>query len=294
MSKIFQNKNQIIVAHPVKHNNLTRYIYLKKHSGKLFKKQTFSTEFNKGLILEDKKGEEIKDEIEQMTRERTIFVTNIGYDYTEKDISQILSSYGKVEEVRLGTIENEKDKLVEHMGYSSFSEVKPNSFVEKGSAHVLFEDEKILKQIFKKPKNEIEFKPEKKKKGLEKYLEIYQSQKLDLNKDKILLNKWMKRYDKKVKEEEDMIEALEGQPDKDGFIKVLPKKGKKRQAILTEEDLKQRASKKVKKTPTVEIPLYSFQQMEKKKGKIELLREQFQKDKEKIKMMKQQRKFKPF
>lgn len=291
MSKIFKNKNQITVAQPIKYKKKLRYLYLKKHSGKLFKKQSFSTEFNKGLILEDKKGEEIQDEIEQLTRERTIFITNLGYDTTEKEISDILSKYGKVEEVRLGTIENDKDKLVEHLGYSSFSEVKPNSFIEKGSAHVLFEDEKTLKQIFKKPIDEIEFKPENKPKGLSRYIQMYENQKLDSKSDKILLNKWMKKYDKKVQEEEQMIEALEGQPDKDGFIKVLPKKGKKRQVLLKEEDLK-RVTKK-KKTTRVEIPLYSFQQTDKKKEKIEILREQFQKDKEKIKKMKSERKFKP-
>lgn len=43
-----------------------------------------------------------------------------------------------------------------------------------------------------------------------------------------------------------------------------------------------------------DIALYRFQRMEKKQEKLQNLRSQFEKDKEKIRIMKENRKFKPY
>jgi ribosomal RNA-processing protein 7 len=291
MSTIINQKKTMIIAQSITYNGVSRFLYFKKHAGKLYMKQTFSSDFNKELI-QGNNPEEVKDELEQLTRERTIFVTNIGFDMTPDDISSIFSKYGTVLEVRMGNMLSDQDKKLLFMGLTAFNEIKKDPIASCGTAHVLFENEKSVTKALKQPIQNIEYIPSEKPQGLDRFVKLHKSQVLIPKKDKLKIDKWMESYDRMVAKEEVMIEALEGQPDQDGFIKVVPKKGQKRQLPQTAEGIK--ANKKKKKNKgSVEISLYRFQNMEKKKEKLETLRDQFQKDKEKIAKMKGDRKFKP-
>jgi ribosomal RNA-processing protein 7 len=299
--KLMKSGKSNVVSCPIKFNGDTHYIYFKKHTGKLFKKQNFTSEENKKEIRKSKgEKEEIDDEIEQFTRERTIFVSNIPFHSTEEDLTKIFSVYGKVKDVRIGNTITEDEKKIEHLGKSSFSEIKQDSMLKSTNAHILFEDEASVEKSLnskvnidvkstKTTKNGLESKKFKKFNILKEYLEIYKSQMLDPKKDFKMLNNWMKDFDEKVLQEEKLIEIIQNEPDEDGFVKILPKNGKRFQTPLKLQDFTERKKKK----DVVEIPFYKFQRIEKQMSKMETLRDQFEKDKEKIERLKNHRKFKP-
>eukprot|EP01080_Neovahlkampfia_damariscottae_P001141 gene1141-10655_t len=287
--KVIKSGKVNVISQPINYDGNMHYIYYKKHTGKLFKKQEFTTDEVKKEILRFKDDtEEIEDEVEQLTRERTLFVSNLPFDLNEIDLITIFSVFGKVKDVRIGNTLSDDERKIEHLGFSSFNEIKPNSMVKSGTAHILFDDEKGLENSLKK-KVKIEYNsPKEKMNGLKKYIEIYKSEQLEVKKDFKKLNLWMKSYDQKVQEEEKMIEIIQNQPDEDGFIKILPKNGKKFQPTKLETA----AIRKPKKRE-FDIPFYKFQRIEKQMSKMEKLRDQFEQDKEKIQRLKNNRKFKP-
>ena len=125
--KVLKSGKVNVISQPIIYDGTKHYIYYKKHTGKLFKKQEFTTEENKKEILRFKdEKDEIEDEVEQLTRERTLFVSNLPFNLTENDLISIFSIFGKVKEVRIGSTISEDEKKIEHLGFSSFNEIKQN------------------------------------------------------------------------------------------------------------------------------------------------------------------------
>jgi len=347
-----------------KKNEVVRYMFFKKHTGNLFPtnpQTSFEINLNGGKEEDSK-----EDKIEEMTRDRTIFLMNIPFFFTKTDIQNFFEkvlAIGTVKEIRIGSLMDSQEKKLQDYGYSGFSEVVPKPFVSCGAAHVLFEDEDVMDNLFQLSFNKpfrIQWPPivvlddhktnDVKIGGLEGHLEEVLTQEIQ---DVKRLNLWLKKYDEAIAKQEELVEILKNQPDPDGFIKVLPTKGKKiakpikydeylqRQQHHLQQQEQQKKKKKISITnPSMvfsvsqqnsqvlgdesssisgtssmknngnmididdqlllkrnkkdfDIALYRFQRLEKKQEKLQNLRSQFEKDKLKIRKMKENRKFKP-
>lgn len=96
----------------------------------------------------------------------------------------------------------------------------------------------------------------------------------------------MREFDKRAQREEDLIQALRGKPDADGWIKVIAPRGQRHKGPLHASELPQKPKEEVK-------AIYKFQRIEKKREKMQKLREKFEEDKKRIAQLRAKRKFKP-
>lgn len=137
--------------------------------------------------------------------------------------------------------------------------------------------------------------------GLKRYMNEHLYHQLTtgekLQSTKSFLNQWMMHFDQSEKSEEELIEALRGQTDADGWTKVIAPKGKRHLPPPQKEDIEKKnatAKRPTKFKDQVEMPFYKYQRAEQKKKEIELLRQKFEQDKQLIEQMKNNKQFKPY
>ncbi|KAM4021710.1 ribosomal RNA-processing protein 7 homolog A isoform 2-T2 [Anomaloglossus baeobatrachus] len=130
--------------------------------------------------------------------------------------------------------------------------------------------------------------------GIHKWIEDYKKSFVDVDALQAEIDTYMQEYDEKVTTKEDKAKEKEGVPDEDGWITVT-RKGRRpgiarTEAInlrLTEKEKKKRAQKEL-------LNFYAWQIRNKKKEHLAELRKKFEEDKQKIALMRAQRKFRPY
>ncbi|XP_071279152.1 ribosomal RNA-processing protein 7 homolog A isoform X1 [Agelaius tricolor] len=132
------------------------------------------------------------------------------------------------------------------------------------------------------------------KTGISKWIASYEASIVDPKELKAEVDAYMQDYDKKVAEEEAKAAMEEGVPDEEGWVKVT-RKGRKPGLPRTEAaNLRVLEKEKQKRARKELLNFYAWQHRETKREHIAQLRKKFEEDKQRIALMRAQRKFRPY
>ncbi|KFQ30059.1 PREDICTED: ribosomal RNA-processing protein 7 homolog A, partial [Merops nubicus] len=132
------------------------------------------------------------------------------------------------------------------------------------------------------------------KTGIRKWIASYAASIVDPEELKAEVDAYMQDYDKKIAEEEARAAEEEGVPDEEGWVKVT-RRGRRpglprteaASLRLLERERRKRARKEL-------LNFYAWQHRETKREHIAQLRKRFEEDKQRIALMRAQRKFRPY
>ncbi|KFO96051.1 Ribosomal RNA-processing protein 7 A, partial [Calypte anna] len=132
------------------------------------------------------------------------------------------------------------------------------------------------------------------KTGISKWISSYAASVVDREELKAEVDAYMQDYDKKMAEEEAKAAKEEGVPDEEGWVKVT-RKGRKPGLPRTEAaNLRVLEREKQKRARKELLNFYAWQHRETKREHIAQLRKKFEEDKQRIALMRAQRKFRPY
>ncbi|KAF1478897.1 hypothetical protein FQV18_0011320, partial [Eudyptula minor novaehollandiae] len=132
------------------------------------------------------------------------------------------------------------------------------------------------------------------KTGISKWIASYAASVVDQEELKAEVDAYMQDYDKKIAEEEAKAAKEEGVPDEEGWVKVT-RKGRKPGLPRTEAaNLRVLEREKRKRARKELLNFYAWQHRETKREHIAQLRKKFEEDKQRIALMRAQRKFRPY
>ncbi|NXS91881.1 RRP7A protein, partial [Jacana jacana] len=132
------------------------------------------------------------------------------------------------------------------------------------------------------------------KTGISKWIASYAASVVDQEELKAEVDAYMQDYDKKIAEEEAKAAREEGVPDEEGWVKVT-RKGRKPGLPRTEAaNLRVLEKEKQKRARKELLNFYAWQHRETKREHIAQLRKKFEEDKQRIALMRAQRKFRPY
>ncbi|NWX13820.1 RRP7A protein, partial [Aegotheles bennettii] len=132
------------------------------------------------------------------------------------------------------------------------------------------------------------------KTGISKWIASYEASVVDPEELKAEVDTYMQDYDKKIAEEEAKAAKEEGVPDEEGWVKVT-RKGRKPGLPRTEAaNLRVLEREKRKRARKELLNFYAWQHRESKREHIAQLRKKFEEDKQRIALMRAQRKFRPY
>ncbi|XP_077195423.1 ribosomal RNA-processing protein 7 homolog A [Paroedura picta] len=130
--------------------------------------------------------------------------------------------------------------------------------------------------------------------GIQKWIAGYAASVIDPAELKKEVDAFMQAYDQKVAEEDANAENEDGVPDEDGWVKVT-RKGRRPGLPRTEAaNLRALEREKHKRARKELLNFYAWQHRETKREHIAQLRKKFEEDKQKIALMRAQRKFQPY
>ncbi|KAM3915754.1 ribosomal RNA-processing protein 7 homolog A [Leptodactylus fuscus] len=224
---------------------------------------------------------------------RTLFVINVPGYVTESGLSEIFSSCGHVQFV----------ELLDKPGPSVKNQVEENTFFKQKTlkgfrvAYIVFKNESGVKK-FRSNKVWTSLVVSNRdrcvKAGIHKWIEDYEKSFTDVAALQAEIDQFMEEYDKKVATKEDKAKEEEGVPDEDGWITVT-RKGRRPGVARTEAVNVRLLEKEKKKRAQKELlNFYAWQHRNKKKEHLAELRKKFEEDKQKIALMRAQRKFRPY
>ncbi|NXA21411.1 RRP7A protein, partial [Ibidorhyncha struthersii] len=132
------------------------------------------------------------------------------------------------------------------------------------------------------------------KTGISKWIASYAASIVDQEELKAEVDAYMQDYDKKIAEEEAKAAKEEGVPDEEGWVKVT-RKGRKPGLPRTEAaNLRVLERERQKRARKELLNFYAWQHRETKREHIAQLRKKFEEDKQRIALMRAQRKFRPY
>ncbi|NXD84095.1 RRP7A protein, partial [Halcyon senegalensis] len=132
------------------------------------------------------------------------------------------------------------------------------------------------------------------KTGISKWIASYAASVVDPEELKAEVDAYMQDYDKKIAEEEAKAAKEDGVPDEEGWVKVT-RKGRKPGLPRTEAaNLRVLEKEKQKRARKELLNFYAWQHRETKREHIAQLRRKFEEDKQRIALMRAQRKFRPY
>ncbi|XP_069593212.1 ribosomal RNA-processing protein 7 homolog A isoform X2 [Ranitomeya imitator] len=227
------------------------------------------------------------------SEKNSVLVVNVPAYVTKKCLSDIFSSCGFVESVTLlDKMEPSVKKRAEDYRYFNQQAIKgfqaANIVFKNSSGIQKFRSIKVWTPLIISKRDDFV------KAGLHKWIEDYEKSFVDVVVLQAEIDKYMQEHDKKVATKEDKAKEKEGVPDEDGWITVT-RKGRRpgiarTEAVnfrLTEKEKKKRAQKEL-------LNFYAWQLRNKKKEHLAELRKKFEEDKQKIALMRAQRKFRPY
>ncbi|OXA41721.1 ribosomal RNA-processing protein 7 homolog A isoform X2 [Folsomia candida] len=220
---------------------------------------------------------------------RTLLILNIPPFVYEKNIRQMFSAFGKIDEIFLHqkptlSIPNQANKY-----FPSEKELVDGYKV----AYVVFSDIRSVKELIQIKTNEIEplLLNGEIHAGMRKWIDDYNSQIID----PAVLEEDVKQYMIEFEKQEIRRKAAEKQasePDDEGWVTVTSQ-GKRAGTKRTESTQEKLKAKKRRMEKAV-LNITPAQIKATKAKQLEELKKKFDEDKQKIALLKQQRKFKPF
>ncbi|KAM9983772.1 hypothetical protein ACTFIY_000511 [Dictyostelium cf. discoideum] len=210
---------------------------------------------------------------------KTLFVTNLpSHCQTLEDVKKLFK-YDFIESVHFGqpNLKNNDQTQTD----DSSEQIDEST---KHVAHIVMNDQDSLKLFLKKSHSLSIQQPSLPLNGFNYLLNQYNSKIIvDYDELQTKLDNIMIDYDKRVLESKKKSK-LRNVPDEEGFITVGPSSAK----VMTAEEVKALMEKKEKKN------FYAFQHRQTKKDELDVLRQKFEEDKQRISKVTAARKFKPY
>ncbi|XP_017499645.3 ribosomal RNA-processing protein 7 homolog A isoform X1 [Manis javanica] len=226
---------------------------------------------------------------------RTLFILNVPPYCTEECLSRVLSPCGAVQAVEL----QEKPDLAESPKQPESKFFHPQPIPGFQVAYVVFQKPGgMAAALALKHPLLVSTASHPVKTGIRSQYREWISNYTDAVPDpealRVEVDTFMEAYDKKIAEEEAKAEEEEGVPDEEGWVKVtrrgrrpvLPRTEAASLRVL-ERERRKRARKEL-------LNFYAWQHRETKMEHLAQLRKKFEEDKQRIELMRAQRKFRPY
>ncbi|KAH0616823.1 hypothetical protein JD844_028237 [Phrynosoma platyrhinos] len=261
------------------------------------------------LYVKEHKVREDKDH--NRPQNRTLFVLNVPPYCTEECLSRLFSGFCSVQSVEMC----EKPILGEKTEPSKtkFFGAKIPSHMQMETApihnYMLFDSQgfQVAYVVFKSPAGVqaakslsteepllISSNRHPVQTGIQKWIAKYAASIVDPTELKTEVDGFMQTYDQKIAKEEAKAEKEDGVPDEEGWVKVT-RKGRRPGLPRTEAaNLRALEREKRKRARKELLNFYAWQHRETKREHIAQLRKKFEEDKQKIALMRAQRKFRPY
>uniref|UniRef100_A0A8C5PT22 Ribosomal RNA processing 7 homolog A n=1 Tax=Leptobrachium leishanense TaxID=445787 RepID=A0A8C5PT22_9ANUR len=241
------------------------------------------------------KEHKVREKVEQSRPlNRTLFVINIPPYCTEKCLSQIFASCGTVVSVELQDKPGPSKKCNKEVRSKYFDHNMPKGFKV---GYIVFKKDvgpKELKHLKLQKPYVMSENLQTVKTGIHKWIEDYEESLTDTVDLQNEIDNFMKEYDKKLAEEDEKAKLEEGIPDEDGWVKVT-RKGRRPGLARTEAvNLRVMEREKKKRAQKELLNFYAWQHHDSKREHLAELRKKFEEDKQKIALMRAQRKFRPY
>lgn len=228
--------------------------------------------------------------------DRTLFVLNIPPYCSEGVVKELFSQFGSVESV----------DLRDHPGSSQESGPRLSRFFKPAQkqgfkvGYIVFQNSSSIAAA-KSHSHDVPLvvctEQHPVKTGLQKWTQQYSDSFIHPDKLQELVDSFMEGYDKRKEEEADRLkkEAEQQQEDEEGWVKVTrgPKGAKARPH--SEAANKRTLQKEMRKKKRKELMnFYTWQHRNTQKEHIAELRKKFEEDKQRIALLRAQRKFRPY
>ncbi|NXN94258.1 RRP7A protein, partial [Rhinopomastus cyanomelas] len=224
---------------------------------------------------------------------RTLFVLNVPPYCTADALSRLFSRCGQVQAVDIC----EKPGPVEKKEKSTSKFFNLKTVTGFQVAYVVFRKPsgvQAAKALSQEGPLLISTESHPVKTGIRKWIDSYAASVVDPEELKAEVDAYMQDYDKKMAEEEAKAAEEEGVPDEEGWVKVT-RKGRKPGLPRTEAaNLRVLEKEKQKRARKELLNFYAWQHRETKREHIAQLRKKFEEDKQRIALMRAQRKFRPY
>ncbi|CAK7296353.1 Ribosomal RNA-processing protein 7 homolog A [Vulpes lagopus] len=224
-------------------------------------------------------------------QKRTLFVLNVPPYCTEECLSRLFSPCGAVQSVELQEKPNLGDSPKEPK--SKFFDPTPVPGFQV--AYVVFQKPGgVSAAIVLKGPLVVSTESHPVKSGIHKWISNYVDSVPDPETLRIEVDTFMEAYDKRIAEEEAKAKEEEGVPDEEGWVKVT-RRGRRPVLPRTEAaSLRVLEKERQKRARKELLNFYAWQHRETKMEHLAQLRKKFEEDKQKIELMRAQRKFRPY
>ncbi|KAK5856676.1 hypothetical protein PBY51_008257 [Eleginops maclovinus] len=228
--------------------------------------------------------------------DRTLFVLNIPPYCSEDVVKRMFSEFGSVQSV----------ELRDHPGSSHESGPKISKVFRPAAkqgfkvGYVVFENASSIKAAKSHPHNVplvVSTKEHPVRTGTQKWIQQYSDSFVHTDKLQQTVDSFMEGYDKRKKEEEERQkeEAEQQQEDEEGWVKVTRGSKGTKARPHSEAANKKTLQKEIRKKKRKELMnFYTWQHRNTQKEHIAELRKKFEEDKQRIALLRAQRKFKPY
>ncbi|KAJ2498163.1 hypothetical protein GGH96_004533 [Coemansia sp. RSA 1972] len=263
--------------------------------------------------------------------DRTIFMTNLPADTTERDVRRLFHGVARISRVIFhGVVGQDVIKtaaadarmmteLASAMAESSKSKkskineddkLKPvprSQLLESGSsAHIVLLEAGELANVMSLKSGAITMWPSHDTdstnpldyRGISRYLYEHRASRPPLDLLKTEVDSFMAKFEESQYERDRMLAQQQNVPDEDGFVTVVRRgrhtkntDGAVSVKVLSAEDAREAGAKKKE---VVFGNMYKFQMRERKNNQLVELRKKFEEDKERIARMRQARQFRPY
>nr|XP_061805482.1 ribosomal RNA-processing protein 7 homolog A [Nerophis lumbriciformis] len=228
--------------------------------------------------------------------DRTLFVLNIPPYCPEDVVKELFSRFGSVKSVELsdhpGSLLQSGPKL------SRFFTPAPKQSFNVG--YIVFRSPSSVSAAKSHPCNVplVVCSPQRTvKTGVSKWIQQYKDSFVDADTLQNVVDEFMKDFDKKKEEEEKRLkqEAEQQKEDEEGWVKVgRGQKGNKARPHSEAANQKTLRKEMMKKKRKELVNFYSWQHKNTQKEHIAELRKKFEEDKQRIALLRAQRKFRPY
>ncbi|XP_045690796.1 ribosomal RNA-processing protein 7 homolog A [Phyllostomus hastatus] len=224
-------------------------------------------------------------------QKRTLFVLNVPPYCTEECLSRLLSPCGPVQSVEL----HGKPELAGSPKEPKSKFFHPKPIPGFQVAYVVFRKPSgVAAAVALKGPLLVSTESHPVQSGVHKWIRDYTDSILDPETLRVEVDTFMETYDKKIAEEEAKAKEEEGVPDDEGWVKVT-RRGRRPVLPRTEAaSLRVLEREKRKRARKELLNFYAWQHRQTKMEHLAQLRTKFEEDKQRIELMRAQRKFRPY
>ncbi|XP_067309882.1 ribosomal RNA-processing protein 7 homolog A [Pseudorasbora parva] len=223
--------------------------------------------------------------------DRTLFVLNVPPYCTQSVLTDIFSRFGQIQSVELCDKPGPKSSDSDTSGY--FSPTRRQCF---RVAYIVFRSAAGVKAAKRHPQSVpliASTVDRAVRTGLHKWIQQYSDSLVEASSLQQTVDQFMNEFDRRKEEEAERQkqEAEQQQEDEEGWVKVTKSKARPHSETANQKTLQREEQKKRRKEL---LNFYSWQHRNTQREHIAELRKKFEEDKQRIAVLRAERKFRPF